>query len=238
MTKLTHYQILKVSPKATQAEIKQAYRQLVKVFHPDSNQASASHDATTQLNIAYEVIGDPQRRRSYDRALQLEQQAANPAEARQRQAAKAHHRYRSAHQSGQDIDAQLQQWLQRVYAPVDRYLHQVLRSLQPELNQLAADPFDDELMEDFQAYLEDCETLLAQARRLFQSMPNPANVASVAANLYYCLNQLGDAIDQLTYFTLNYHESYLHTGQEMFRIAAGLRREAQQAARHLIQSCG
>jgi molecular chaperone DnaJ len=51
-------------------------------------------------------------------------------------------------------------------------------------------------------------------------------LAGVAANLYYCLNQLGDALDELETFTLNYDDQYLHTGQEMFRIAAGLRREA------------
>jgi len=34
-------------------------------------------------------------------------------------------------------------------------------------------------------------------------MPNPANVASVAAHLYYCLNQVGDEIEELNWFTLN-----------------------------------
>jgi molecular chaperone DnaJ len=230
MTEQTHYETLNVSPYATQAEIKRAYRKLVKQFHPDSHQASASHETTAQINSAYEVIGDPQRRRSYDRALHPSRRVGNT---RQQQAAAAQRQHRASHQRGQDVDAQLYQWLHQVYAPVDRYLQKILRSLQPELNHLAADPFDDDLMEDFQTYLDDCVELLGQAQRSFQSMPNPANVAGVAANLYYCLDQLGDAIDQLTYFTLNYNDSYLHTGQEMFRIAAGLRREAQQAVRQL-----
>jgi len=228
----THYETLNVPPSATQSEIKQAYRRLVKVFHPDSNQASASHETTTQINTAYEVIGDPQRRRSYDRALSQGSQARHVANTRQQHPANAQ-QHRAPHQRGQAADEQLHQWLKQVYAPVDRYLKQILRSLQPELNQLAADPFDDELMGEFQAYLDDCLDLLGQAQRSFQSMPNPANVAGIAANLYYCLNQLGDAIDQFTYFTMNYNDIYLHTGQEMFRIAAGLRREAQQAVRHL-----
>jgi molecular chaperone DnaJ len=57
-------------------------------------------------------------------------------------------------------------------------------------------------------------------------MPNPSNLAGVAANLYYCLNQIEDGLDDLEMFLLNYDEHYLHVGQELFRIARGLKREA------------
>jgi molecular chaperone DnaJ len=60
-------------------------------------------------------------------------------------------------------------------------------------------------------------------------MPNPSTVAGVAAHLYYCINQVGDGLDELERFTSSYNEYYLHTGQELFRIARGLRREAQAA---------
>jgi len=88
-------------------------------------------------------------------------------------------------------------------------------------------------MEDFQAYLENCRQDLNQAQITFRSQPNPAPVAGVAANLYYCLNQLGDGIDELERFTFNYDEHYLHTGQELFRIATSLRHDAQDAIKHL-----
>ncbi|MHC5614711.1 MAG: J domain-containing protein, partial [Nostoc sp.] len=39
-----HYETLKVSPSASQTEIKQAYRRLVKLFHPDSHQETADHE--------------------------------------------------------------------------------------------------------------------------------------------------------------------------------------------------
>lgn len=64
-------------------------------------------------------------------------------------------------------------------------------------------------------------------------MPNPANLAGVAAHLYYCLNQVGDGLDELEFFTLNYDDHYLHTGQELFRIAEGLRWEAATAIQDL-----
>jgi molecular chaperone DnaJ len=60
-------------------------------------------------------------------------------------------------------------------------------------------------------------------------MPNPPSVAGAAAHLYYCLNQIGDGLDELEYFPLNYDERYLHMGQELFRIATGLHCEAQES---------
>jgi len=90
-------------------------------------------------------------------------------------------------------------------------------------------------MVNFQAYLEQCRHYLNQAQLTFRSQPNPPIVAGAAASLYYCLNQLGDGIEELNFFTLNYDDHYLHVGQELFRIATGLHYEAQDAVRELAQ---
>lgn len=240
MADSTHYNTLKISPTASHAEIKQAYRQLAKQFHPDSNRDMASHERITEINAAYEVLGDPHRRRSYDRQLTYQTQGRsvefasqpNADSDRHRRTAAAQRRYQQW-QTGRDHDEQLQRWLNQVYQPVSRILCQILNPLQDQLDELAADPFDDELLEEFQAYLEDCRDFLQQAQRSFRSMPNPPNVAGVAAHLYYCLNQVSDGIDELERFVTSYDEYYLHTGQELFRIAAGLRREAQVAVRDI-----
>ncbi len=94
---------------------------------------------------------------------------------------------------------------------------------------LSADPFDDELMDKFCAYLDKCGDRLSQARHSLASMPNPSIVAGVAAHLYYCLERIGDGLDELAYFPMNYDETRLHAGQEMFRTAGGLHYEAQNA---------
>ncbi|HEY9618689.1 MAG TPA: DnaJ domain-containing protein [Microcoleaceae cyanobacterium] len=235
-----HYQILEVSPTATQAEIKQAYRRLAKLFHPDSNLHTSNHDQIARVNAAYEILGDPQNRRSYDQQrLQRSRVATGDWDfnqtvtARQQRTAAAQARYRQQHRSSQQADEQLELWLHQVYTPVSRLIQQILKPLQAQINELAADPFDDELMADFQDYLDDCHDRLSQAERLFRSLPNPPAIASVAAHLYYCLDQIGDGIQQLEFFTANYDDYYLHTGQELFRIANGLRREAQAAIREL-----
>jgi molecular chaperone DnaJ len=69
---------------------------------------------------------------------------------------------------------------------------------------------------------------LKKAEKNFHALPNPGNLAGIAANLYYCLNQLGDAIEELHRYTTCYNDDYLHSGQELFRIAASLQKEAKK----------
>jgi molecular chaperone DnaJ len=234
-----HYDTLEIHPEATQVEIKQAYRRLVKQFHPDSNLSpDRNHDQIAQINAAYEVLGDPQHRQFYDQQLHnrfpiggFEQQGR--VTYRQRTAAAAQRQYQQQRSTGYNTDEHLQAWLKWVYAPVNQFVLSILEPLPEQIDQLAADPFDDELVEEFQIYLEDCRESLAHAQRCFRSMPNPANLAGVAAHLYYCLNQISDGIEDLRYFTLNYDDHYLHTGQELFRIADGLRWEAEVAIKEI-----
>jgi DnaJ-class molecular chaperone len=62
------YEMLGVSKGATEAEIKTAYRRLAKKLHPDANKhdpKAASRFA--ELNAAYEIIGDSEKRKAFDR---------------------------------------------------------------------------------------------------------------------------------------------------------------------------
>jgi molecular chaperone DnaJ len=229
-----HYKTLNIEPTATQAEVKQAYRRLVKLFHPDSRRETANHDQISRINEAYEILGDPQHRQSYDLSRLGSTAPAGTPQARQNRTAQVQKQYQAQRHTGQEADELLEQWLNQVYEPINRQLYRILSSLQAEIDQLSADPFDDELMEQFQAYLAESRSSLNRAQRVFRSMPNPANVAGAAAHLYHCLNQVGDGIDELERFTFNYGDHYLHTGQELFRIARGLRREAQTALKHLV----
>lgn len=232
MSEITHYEVLNVSFQATTEEIKQAYRRLAKLFHPDSKCKTADPEKIILVNAAYEVLGDPQRRRSYDQHLRYRQFQPEQCN-RQQRTADAQNNYRRYRHNSKRADAHLSEWFKGVYTPVNQLISHILNPLEAQLNYLSADPFDDELMSQFQIYLEDCRHYLDQAQLAFGSQPNPSNVAGAAANLYYCLNQLGDGIEELEFFTLNYDDYYLHTGQELFRIANNLRREAQEAIQDL-----
>jgi len=68
---VNYYQLLKVSPKASNAEIKSAYRRLARKIHPDVNTTDAQNASGEFAKIAkaYEVLSNPKERAAYDRLL-------------------------------------------------------------------------------------------------------------------------------------------------------------------------
>ena len=225
---MNHYQTLQINSRATGKEIKQAYHKLAKIYHPDTKAAEIGSEEMIQINAAYEILSNPQSRRCYDQQLQLGSDYQSISQ-RQSRSAKASQEYNRRRRANKVQDVTPQQWIGAVYQESDRYIQQIIEPLVSEIDLLSADPFDDELLNDFQEYLEDCRHYLQLAKQKFAAYPNPAQFASVAANLYYCLNQLEDGIKELQYFVFNYDEHYLHTGQEIFRIAEGLRCDAAMA---------
>ena len=84
MARIDFYRALGVSRDASDEAIKKAYRKLVFEHHPDRNPDSTQAEAKIrELNAAYEVIGEPEKRRTYDRLNWGEEaardEAADPA---------------------------------------------------------------------------------------------------------------------------------------------------------------
>ncbi len=70
MADKNYYEILGVDRKATDADIKSAYRKLVKMYHPDLHPNDANAAAKfKEVNEANEVLSDPQKRAAYDYEL-------------------------------------------------------------------------------------------------------------------------------------------------------------------------
>jgi len=67
-----YYRVLGVSDTASQKDIKSAYRKLSRQYHPDTNEGErAAEERFKEVSAAYDVIGDPEKRKEYDEVRKL-----------------------------------------------------------------------------------------------------------------------------------------------------------------------
>jgi len=66
-TKHDYYEILGVSKTASDSEIKSAYRKKARAHHPDVDKSSGAGERFKEVNEAYQVLSDAQKKEAYDR---------------------------------------------------------------------------------------------------------------------------------------------------------------------------
>jgi molecular chaperone DnaJ len=221
-TPADHYATLGVHPGATTAEIKAAYRTLVKRHHPD---AGGDQRTILALNAAWEVLRDGDRRRHYDHGSGLGVAAPPRSDG---------HGSGPGRGAGAASDEELLGWLQQVYVPIDRLIGQVINPFPAQLRSLAADPYDDDLMEVFCGFLAQSRSRMEKVEALYRSRACPAAARGFGLSLYHCLSQVQDALVELERYTMGYVDSYLHDGKEMLREARLRRSRLKEERRRVV----
>ena len=221
--------MLGVPCSASTAEIKAAYRALVKRHHPD---AGGDAQLILALNAAWEALRDGDRRRRYDAGLAAAASAhGGPTE--QAPGTVAGPPPRRGKGAVTASAADLHDWLKVVYAPLDRLLGQVINPFPAALKALSADPYDDNLMAGFCHFLEQSQQRVARAEALYRSRLCPDAARGFGISVYHCLGQVQDGLAELERYTLGYVDSYLHDGREMLREARRRRQSLQEERRRL-----
>jgi molecular chaperone DnaJ len=66
MAEKDYYKVLGITQDASQEEIKKAFRQLARKYHPDVNKDAGAEDKFKEINEAFQVLGNPEKKAQYD----------------------------------------------------------------------------------------------------------------------------------------------------------------------------
>ena len=203
------YQILNVNPGTKIEEIKKAYRKLVKIHHPDKG---GDLKVIIEINAAWEILKKTHKDLNLDKINDSKIYKQNTYK-------KETHSYPKS----EDI----KNWFQSVYLPIDKLLGQIINPLSSKIKDLSADPYDQFLMDSFCLYIEKSQSKIKKIKVIYTSLASPSIIRDFSLDLYHCLSQVEDGINELERYTMGYVDNYLHDGKSMISQAKRKRKLLQ-----------
>ena len=64
-----YYEILNINRKSSKEEIRSSFRKLAKKYHPDTNKTPEAENMFKNINEAYDILTDDEKRKKYDRQV-------------------------------------------------------------------------------------------------------------------------------------------------------------------------
>ena len=203
------YQILKVHPSAKLEDIKKAYRELLKIHHPDKG---GDAKVILKINAAWESLKKTHNVPNIN-------PFNDPKVYRKDEYKKEINHYSKS----EDI----KNWFQNIYLPIDKLIGQIINPLSSKIRDLSADPYDQILMDSFCSYLEKSKSKINKAKIIYTSISSPSLIKSFSLDLYHCLSQVEDGLNELERYTMGYVDNYLHDGKSMLSEAKKKRKFLQ-----------
>ena len=191
------YQILKVHPSAKPGEIKKAYRELVKIHHPDKG---GDPKIMLEINSAWEILKKKHKNLNFNKFNNSKVYNQN-----------AYKKEANNYSKSEEI----KNWFKNIYLPIDKLLGQIINPLSSKIRDLSADPYDQILMDSFCSYLEKSKDKIKKIKILYTSMASPEIIKDFSLDLYHCLSKVEDGLNELERYTMGYVDNYLHDGKSM-----------------------
>ena len=204
------YEELGLEKNATKSEIKSSYRSLVKQHHPD---AGGEKERFLAIQNAWETLNDPTKKEKYDRTFFSSSTSFDSLNKNWEE------KFNSEKYTSSIKDKELETWIKEIYTPINRLINQIIKPLNSEIKELSADPYDDQLMENFCSYISLSQKKIGKADKIYNKKLVPKSISSLGLDLYHCFSQVKDALSELDRYTQGYVDDYLFDGKAMIKEA-------------------
>jgi len=110
-------------------------------------------------------------------------------------------------------------WIKEIYIPINRLISEIIKPLNNEIKELSADPYDEQLMENFCNYISFSQKKIEKVEKIYNKKIVPKSIPALGLDLYHCFSQVKDALSEFDRYTKGYVDNYLFDGKEMIKEA-------------------
>ncbi len=204
------YEELGLKQNATRSEIKSSYRSLVKQHHPD---AGGEKERFLAIQNAWEILNDPLKKEQYDRNFFSSSSSFDSLSDNWEE------KFNSKKHNSSIKDREIEIWIKEIFTPINRSISQIIKPLNNEIKALSADPYDEQLMENFCSYISLSQKKIEKVEKIYNKKIVPKSITVLGLDLYHCFSQVKDALLEFDRYTQGYVDDYLFDGKEMIKEA-------------------